>query len=139
MCQSLTVAHACTTGPFGIGVYFSESARRADQDAVAQPWDNAPASFVGGQRQMFLSRVVLGKPARVLKTASVNALGSPVTRPPCVKRCAGPSAATCSHERFDSVVGECGAQLPDFREFAVFDEALCYPELLITYGRRKKK
>eukprot|EP00039_Didymoeca_costata_P006815 m.93604 g.93604 ORF g.93604 m.93604 type:complete len:533 (-) comp13403_c0_seq2:2791-4389(-) len=115
-----------STGLFGNGIYFAESASKSDQYVPR------------GEGSMFLARVTLGTPH--LERAARNK----TRRPPCIEGHYDPlppfNGTPCSHPRCDSVIAlsklqDPNACLPTFREFIVYDGAQCYPEFLITYER----
>jgi cysteine-rich repeat protein len=109
-------------GMFGTGVYFAENSSKADEYARPGP---------DGVCTMFIARVVLGDPF-----VALTAL--PLRRPPCIM---GHAGQACAHRRFDSVLAETTATMPEavltrHREFVVFDGAAAYPSLVVHYRRR---
>ncbi|XP_045203469.2 uncharacterized protein LOC123556646 isoform X2 [Mercenaria mercenaria] len=115
---------------FGPGIYGAECSTKADQYADEK---TARRAGQGIPRNMFLIRMVLGN------SYLCNDLNPPkYRRPPCTS-CYKDDCKDTKHARhkyghmFDSVVADNGKL---FREFVVYDNALCYPEYLITYERR---
>ncbi|XP_045203465.2 uncharacterized protein LOC123556644 isoform X2 [Mercenaria mercenaria] len=115
---------------FGPGIYGAECSTKADQYA-----DDKTARTVGQgiSKKMFLIRMVLGN-----SYLCSDQNPHKYRRPPCTS-CYKDDCKDTKHARhkyghmFDSVVGDNGKL---FREFVVYDSALCYPEYLITYERR---
>ena len=101
-------------GMLGAGVYFAESAGRSDQYVRG----------AGPEYQMLVYRVLLGDPECVGEWQRGR------RREGC--REAGCSSAVCAHPRHDSLI----YQRPrKYREFVIYNGALCYPELIVTYRR----
>ncbi|ESO06900.1 hypothetical protein HELRODRAFT_191235 [Helobdella robusta] len=145
---------------FGQGIYFAESATKADQYADDKSKRAAPGEVLS----MFVSRVFLGRLHNCEQPY-------PFKRPPCSQE--GCHSETChQHPLCDSVLGtktflhdqtkrnqlmklrndlstssassntlkavnEQLYQLRNllFREFIVYDQSQCYPEFLINYSR----
>ena len=73
---------------------------------------------------MFVVRVVLGR-------SYIHSKEEALLQLPCIKR--GCMKEGCKeHEGFDSAVAGINKR---FREFLVFDTAMCYPEFLLVYDR----
>jgi hypothetical protein len=114
-------------GLFGSGCYFAENSSKSDE--YVPPAD---------KQYMLLCRVVLGRP---FPTPHMHLHER---RPPCIN---GPCVASggkfvpCSHPLHDSLLATTKAIDPKsflerFREFVVYDRAMCYPAYLIEYKRK---
>lgn len=110
----------------GQGIYGAECATKADQYA-----DDRDKRTVGPdeKKTMFLTRMLLGD---FFRCDSSNP--HKYRRPPCKTSGCNRDDCTKHNSSFTSVVSECDTKL--FREFVVYEKALCYPEYLITYERR---
>jgi len=95
-------------GLFGAGIYFAESASKADEYA-GNTEDNLHV--------MLLSRVVRGVVYRVEKPDSCLHIKSKIKR------------------KYDSVLGDREAAVGTYREYIVYDEAQAYPEYAVIYRR----
>lgn len=134
-------------GMYGSGTYFADMASKADQ--YAGQYNQPGYGSIGERATIFLSRVTLGCPYKT------NQSLEQLRRPPCVQghfdlnlfwndevhigrpwREKGVPLCICSHERFDSVMGDFGidGQMKQYREFVVYEKQ-CYPEFCVIYER----
>lgn len=79
---------------------------------------------------VLLMRALLGKPF-VSNAVKPNRY----QRPPCIS-CKKDRCSSNHGGFFHSVIDDCPS-LRAFREFIVYESALCYPEYVITYLREK--
>jgi hypothetical protein len=109
-------------GMFGPAIYLGENSSKADQYASPD---------ADGVCSMFVVRAIVGSPF-------VAAQSVPFRRPPCIP--AGHVGEACNHPKFDSVLAEIRANVPEatlvkHREICLYDRAKAYPAFLVRYRR----
>ncbi|XP_050416903.2 uncharacterized protein LOC126830553 [Patella vulgata] len=106
-------------GMLGHAIYFAEESTKSDQYADRKDRND-------GDKKLLLCRVLFGD-AMICDMRSKDC-----KKPPCKDPQHQDTGCTLFHGFYDSVISE---RKGKFREFAVYDSRMVYPEYVITYKR----